>query len=83
VLQQIGNATNPYALRALAEALQAVPAKLTEAQAQQALAPVLQQINGGVLGTSLPWHLMALVGLTVDRWPSLDQRPCSPRHRPA
>jgi hypothetical protein len=37
-LPQIGKTTDPDALRALAEALQALAAKLTEAQAQQALA---------------------------------------------
>jgi ribonuclease HI len=61
VLQQISHPTNLFglrtldpsksynsdALRALAEALQAISAKLTEAQAQQALNQVLQQFKGG------------------------------------
>ena len=45
MLKQIGQTTNPYALRALAQALQALAAKLTEAQASQALDPVLKQIG--------------------------------------
>ena len=36
VLQQIGKTTDPDALTALAQALQALAAKLAEAQAQQA-----------------------------------------------
>ena len=43
-------------LQALAEALQALPAKLTEAQAQQALAPLLEQIGK----TTDPYALKAL-----------------------
>ena len=35
VLKQIGETTNPDALKAQAHALQALPAKLTEAQASQ------------------------------------------------
>ena len=45
VLKQIGQTADPYGLRALAQALQALPAKLTEAQVSQALAPVLNQID--------------------------------------
>jgi ABC-type transporter Mla subunit MlaD len=45
VLKQIGQTTKPEALRALAQALHALPAKLTEAQASQALDPVLKQIG--------------------------------------
>ena len=41
----IRSGTNPDALRALAEALQALPVKLTEPQASQALDPVLKQIG--------------------------------------
>jgi hypothetical protein len=39
VLKQIGQTTDPFALQALAEALQALPAKLTEAQASQRSSP--------------------------------------------
>ena len=45
VLKQIGQTTDPDALQALAQALQALPAKLTDAQASQALDPVLKQIG--------------------------------------
>jgi hypothetical protein len=45
VLKQIGQTTDPDALRALAQALQAVPAKLSETQASQALEPVLRRIG--------------------------------------
>ena len=45
MLKQIGETTDPDALRALAQALQALPAKLSEAQASQALDPVLKQIG--------------------------------------
>ena len=45
MLKQIGQTTDPDALQALAQALQALPAKLTEAQASQALDPVLKQIG--------------------------------------
>jgi hypothetical protein len=44
-LQQLGETTDPDALQALAKALQALPAKLSEAQAQQALGPLLEQIG--------------------------------------
>lgn len=43
--QQIGETTSPHALWALAKALGALPVKLTEAQAQQALDPLLQRIS--------------------------------------
>ena len=43
--RQVGKTTNPDALRELVQALQALAAKLTEAQAQEALAPLLQQIG--------------------------------------
>jgi hypothetical protein len=45
VLKQIGQTTNPFALRPLAQALPALAAKLTEAQASQALDPLLKQIG--------------------------------------
>jgi hypothetical protein len=45
LLQQIGSTTDPSALEALAQALRALPTKLTEAQAQQALDPLLHQIG--------------------------------------
>jgi hypothetical protein len=46
VLKQIGQRTDdPKVLLALAKALQALPAKLSDAQASQALEPVLKQIG--------------------------------------
>ena len=56
VLKQIGQTTDPDALRALAAALQALAPKLTEAQASQALDPVLKQIGQ----TTDPYALQAL-----------------------
>jgi hypothetical protein len=44
VLKQISQTTDPDALWRLAEALQALAQKLTEAQASQTLDPVLKQI---------------------------------------
>ena len=44
MLQQIAQETNPHALDAAAQALQALAAKLTEAQASQTLDRVLKQI---------------------------------------
>jgi hypothetical protein len=41
----MGQETNPFALLALAQAFQALPAKLSEAQAGQALDPLLKQIG--------------------------------------
>jgi hypothetical protein len=43
--KQIGQTTDPDALRAQAQALQALPAKLSEAQAGQALEPLLKQMG--------------------------------------
>ena len=45
MLKQIGQTTDPDALQALAQALQALAAKLSEAQASQALEPLLKQIG--------------------------------------
>ena len=45
LLKQIGQTTDPFALRALAQALQALAGKLSEAQAGQALDPLLKQIG--------------------------------------
>jgi hypothetical protein len=45
VLTQIGQTTDPDALRALAAAVQALAPKLSETQAQAALTPVLTQIG--------------------------------------
>jgi TIR domain len=56
VLKQIGQTTNPNALLALARAVQALPVKLTEAQASHALDPVLKQIGQ----TTNPFALLAL-----------------------
>ena len=56
MLKRIGQTTNPDALEALAQALQALPAKLSEAQASQALDPVLKQIGQ----TTDPDALLAL-----------------------
>ena len=47
---------NPFALPALARALQALPAKLTDAQAQQALDALLIKIDK----TTNPYALRAL-----------------------
>ena len=44
-MQQIGKTTNRYALRALAEGLQALAAKLTEAQAQHALSIAMSSLG--------------------------------------
>ena len=45
MLKQIEQTTLPYPLEALAQAVRALPVKLTEAQASQALDPVLKQIG--------------------------------------
>jgi hypothetical protein len=45
LLKQIGQKTDPHALRELAQALEALGPKLTEAQASQALDPVLRRIG--------------------------------------
>jgi hypothetical protein len=45
VIEQIDQTTNPFALRALAQALEALPVKPTEAQASQALERLLKQIG--------------------------------------
>ena len=45
LLKQFDETTDPRVLRALVYSIQALPAKLTEPQAEQALAPVLHQIG--------------------------------------
>jgi site-specific DNA-cytosine methylase len=45
VVRQVGQTTNPEALQALAQALQALPAGLTETQASQVIDLVLKQIG--------------------------------------
>ena len=56
MLKQIEQTTLPYPLEALAQAVRALPVKLTEAQASQALDPVLKQIGR----TTDPKALLAL-----------------------
>ena len=55
-VDKISKTTDSDALQTLAKALQALATKLTEAQAQQALDPVLQQIGK----TTNPYALKAL-----------------------
>jgi hypothetical protein len=47
LLQQIGKSTNARVVEALLKGLASLPAKLTEAQVQQALNAVLPQIRNG------------------------------------
>ena len=58
LLRQIGQTDSPLAVAALAQAVQALPAKLSEAQTSQALGPLLRQIGQ----THNPWALTALAG---------------------
>ena len=65
LLKQIGQTTDPDALRALAQALQALPVKLSEAQAGQALDPLLEQIGQTTDSDALRTLAQALQALPV------------------
>jgi len=60
--RSFGQTTNPNALQALAQALQALPAKLTDAQASQALEALrLCSRLEGIIAALEPAHALAKV----------------------
>ena len=67
--RSFGQTTNPNALQALAQALQALPAKLTDAQASQALAAFwLCSRLDGIIAALEPAHALAkLIELAPKR----------------
>jgi len=60
-----GQTTDPGLLRALAHSIQPLPAKPTEAQAQQALAPLLKQIGQTTDVNALPALAQAVQALAA------------------
>jgi len=65
VLKRIDQTTDPFNLRGLARTLQALPVRLSEAKAQQALDPMLKQIGQRTDPSELQILAQALQALPV------------------